>query len=224
MSTGLRDVFVVVPDLDTEHAVKTLLTKRQDALEIRLNFDPVDVDLLRYAGRDSGCRFEAVQLLRAKQKSHRHGLLVFDRHGCGDARPREQIEQAIESLLVQNGWPHGNVAVIVIDPEIEAWVWSSSPNVAHRLGWPSDAELKAFLESKSLWATDALKPKDPKEALSQACRAKGVPVNARVFEDLAESVGLRTCQDSAFRKFQTTLKRWFGGGGRTGSAGGVRRE
>ena len=42
-----RDLFVVVADLDAEHAVKTLLCNRQPSLGIRLDFKPPNGDLLR---------------------------------------------------------------------------------------------------------------------------------------------------------------------------------
>jgi hypothetical protein len=209
---SLRDLFVVVPDLDTEKTVITLLTKRQPALGISLNFNPHDeVDLLRYAARDSGCYRDAVDLLRPKLTTHRHALVIFDRHGCGDDdRPRAEIEQTVEDQLRQNAWSPENVAVIAIDPEIEAWVWSASPNVAQTLGWKNNDELKAYLVSKGVWNPNALKPSDPKEALKLACRAKQVPVNAPLFAQLARTVGLQACQDAAFQKLRQSLTRWFG--------------
>jgi hypothetical protein len=213
---SLRDLFVVVPDLDTENTVIALLTKRQDALGISLNFDPQDeVDLLRWAARDSGCYRDAVDLLRPKLTTHRHALVIFDRHGCGDDdRPRAEIEQTVENRLQQNGWPPENVAVIAIDPEIEAWVWSASPNVAQTLGWQNNDELKAYLVSKGVWNPNALKPSDPKEALKLAWRAKKntnqVGLNAALFAKLARTVGLKSCQDAAFQKLRQSLTRWFG--------------
>ncbi len=76
-----RDLFVVVADLDAENAVKTLLTERQEALGIALDFSPFpppNGDLLRYSGRDSGCYGDAVNLLRPPQKSHRHAIVLAE--------------------------------------------------------------------------------------------------------------------------------------------------
>lgn len=49
-----RDLFVVVADLDTENAVRSLLCERQASLGIKLGFNPdrpPDGDLLRYSGQ-----------------------------------------------------------------------------------------------------------------------------------------------------------------------------
>ena len=69
-----RDLFIVVADLDAENAIKTLLTERQEALGIALDFSslsPPNGDLLRYSGRDSGCYQDAVELMRPPQRTHR---------------------------------------------------------------------------------------------------------------------------------------------------------
>ncbi len=209
-----RDLFVIVPDLDTENTVVTLLTKRQPALRIQLDFEPCDeLDFLRYSGRDSGCYREAIDLLRPKRTTHRHALVIFDRHGCGaDDQSREQIEEEIEEGLRQNGWAPGSVAVIAIDPELEAWAWSKSPQVATTLGWPNNSELKTYLVSRGVWSPEASKPHDPKQALALACRARQIPLNARIFSSLAEKVGLQACEDPAFQKFRKRLTTWFGDG------------
>lgn len=209
-----RDLFVIVPDLDTENAVATLLTQRQRSLQIQLDFEPRDeVDLLRYAGRDSGCYRDAVDLLRPRAETHRHAIVIFDRHGSGaDDQPREKIEEEIEEGLVKNGWSLESVAVIVIDPELEAWAWSTSPKVAETLGWSNNEKLKTYLISQGLWNPEASKPIDPKQALALACREQHIPLNARIFAHLARTVGLQACQDPAFQKFREHLTKWFGDG------------
>jgi len=209
-----RDLFVVVADLDAENAIKTLLCERQPALGVQLQFNPdrpPQGDLLRYSGRDSGCFKDAVDLLRAPQRSHRHAMLIFDRDGCGaEDRPRGEIEGELEAELHANGWAVDDVSVIVIEPELEAWVWASSPRVADALGWQGDRQqLQPFLETAGLWSDAAPKPSDPKEAMRTALKKKQKPLGARLFADLASRVGLGQCQDPAFQKFRDTLRQWF---------------
>lgn len=209
-----RDLFVVVADLDAENAVKTLLCERQKALGVEIRFNPDHIphgDLLRYSGRDAGCRTMAVELLRPQRECYRHALLLFDRHGCGaDNRPREGIERELEVQLEKNGWENGRAAVIVIDPELEIWVWSESPHVAGALGWGNDhSGLKSFLFERGLWRAGQAKPHRPKEAMREACRRKRVALESPIFADLASNVGLRGCTDSAFKKFRNCLRRWF---------------
>ena len=210
-----REFFVVVADLDAENAIKTLLCDRQPALGIRVDFNPESPpqgDLLRYAGRDSGCLKDAVDLLRAPQRSHRHAMLIFDRDGSGaENEDRREIESDIESKLQSSGWASESVAVIVIEPELEAWVWADSPHVANALGWNSrQDELRRFLERKGLWGSDKNKPDDPKTAMKTALREKRKPFGAPLFSEIASRVGLTDCYDSAFRKFSDTLIGWFG--------------
>lgn len=209
-----RDLFVVVADLDAENAIKTLLVDRQNSLGICLDFNPdrpPQGDLLRYGGRDSGCRKNAVDLLRAPQRTHRHAILLFDRDGSGaETEDRADLEAEIEERLHRSGWAEGNVSVIVIEPELEAWVWATSPHVADVLGWQDDRDgLRPFLAQAKLWSDGATKPNDPKEAMKAALREKRKPLGARLFADLATRVSVGQCEDPAFRKFKQTLHRWF---------------
>lgn len=62
-------------------------------------------------------------------------LVIFDREGCGQENSsRQQLENRLETLLEQNGWAKRS-SVIVIDPELDNWVWSDSPHVDILLGW-----------------------------------------------------------------------------------------
>lgn len=205
-----RDLFVVVADLDAENTLKTLLVKRQRALGIRLEFDPTQ-DLLRYSGRDAGCLKDAVNLLRTPQQSHLHAVLCFDRHGSGsDQKDRSAIESEIENRLCKNGWQHENMTVIAIDPELEAWVWSDSEEVANIIGWSGDMrDLKAYLKKEGLWQSTAAKPIDPKRAFELTLRVAGTPRLATLFGELATKVGLRRCQDPSFQKLCDKLRQWF---------------
>lgn len=151
-----RDLFVVVADLDAENVMKALLSRRQEALGVSLQFNPdrpPQGDLLRYQGRDSGCYRKAVDLLRPPQRTHRHAILCFDHHGSGAERQAaEQTEADLERQLHASGWQHGSVAVIVIEPELESWVWANSPQVADALGWRhEDGEMRTFLQSQGFW-------------------------------------------------------------------------
>lgn len=217
-----RDLLLVVADLDAENAIKTLLTERQPALQISLTFRPTPPplgDLLRYAGRDAGCYLKAVELLRPFTKSYRHALIVFDHHGSGkDACTRDDIEAELETQLCQNGWNAESVAVVVIAPELEAWIWSTSPHVAERLGWKNEREsLKKFLATAGHWHEADTKPHAPKEALEAALGERRETGGPRLFADLAQSVGLTQCEDPSFVKFRTTLQKWFPTAGPSGS-------
>ena len=104
----------------------------------------------------------------------------------------------------------GRASVIVIDPELEVWVWSQSPEVDRALGWSQcQPDLRTWLQSQDLLQERGQKPPDPKSAMQQALRRVRKPHSAAIFAQLAEHVGIQRCRDSAFLKLRNTLRRWF---------------
>lgn len=158
----LRDLFVLVADQDMEQTVRGLLARPQS-----LGMAPVTFEVRRHPRRDSGCRTGAVEFLRAFLGSFRHALIVFDLHGSGSHRTREETQREIEEVLSRNGWRQ-RAKAIVIEPELEAWIWAVSEKVPEVLGWNSRyAELRRWLCGQGLWPTESHKPPDPKEALKR---------------------------------------------------------
>ncbi len=199
---------VLVPDADIEQSMKGLLT-RTDSLKIA----PVDFEVTRHVNRDNGCRSAAPAHLRPYLNTHRYALVVFDRHGCGSPGSRLEIQRDVEVDLKRNGWNERSKA-IVIDPEIEAWIWSDSPAVARALGWGSDfPALRNWLASRSLWTSNRRKPQDPKSAMRKAMEEAGLTKRVRrsptKFHDLATSVDFSRCDDRAFVELLRTLRAWF---------------
>lgn len=203
--TDSRDLIVVVADLDAEETVKALLD-RAKSLQIR----PIRFTVDRYVKRDSGCRGTSHDYLRPFINHFDYAIVLFDRHGSGqDADPREAIEMGVEEQLERNGWK-GRSAAIVLDPELEIWVWSDSSEVDEVLGWRGQAPpLREWLVTKKFRDVETAKPPDPKEAMKQALRSVGKKPSASQFRELAEKVGVGRCEDPAFLKFKQTLQTWF---------------
>lgn len=140
-----------------------------------------------------------------------HALVFFDREGSGaEQKTREELEQELESQLSASGW--GNrAAVVVIDPELETWVWSESPNVASALGWPdSGPMLRSWMVAQELLPRGEIKPTRPKEALERVLREARTPRSPALYDELARQVNLSKCTDAAFCKLRHVLKEWFG--------------
>ena len=202
-----KDLYVLAADVDMCAAMEALLGKRQPSLGI----DRVTFTIGRHLQRDPGCRLRAAKWLQAFIHDHAYALVLFDRHGSGqDDLGRRQIQQAVESDLNGAGW-EGRCKAIVIDPELEAWMWTASPHTARLLGWESEGNdgLRAWLHGQDCWPDGATKPPDPKSALHMAMRRKSLRPTARVFESMARRVGLRRCQDPAFVELRQTLQAWF---------------
>ena len=199
-----RDMIVLTADIDIENVIRGLLA-RPRSLKIR---EPV-FDVERHPGRDGGCRTRASGQLRPFRETHRYALVVFDRRGCGSDGSREEIQSEVERRLARDGWEERSKA-IVVDPEIEAWVWSGSPHVSEVLGWTGGyADLRNWLKDRGLWSEGSPKPSEPKRAVREAMQRAHSIRSPRIFSRLAETVSLRGCEDPAFEELGRTLRRWF---------------
>ncbi len=201
----MTDLIILVPDKNLEAAVKGILTRHQ-ALGIR----QVHHRILVHPARDPGCLGQGHELLRPFTRNHRYALILLDRQGCGrEQDSREAVEIAIESRLRSSGWDD-RARAIVIDPELEIWVWSDSPHLPTALGWKEDlATLRRWLVEQDLWTDGRAKPDDPKAAMEKILRLKSRPRSSSIYEDLARKVSLQRCQDEAFVKLREILVEWF---------------
>ncbi len=208
MGRQQKDLFVLVADQDMYQAMRKLLARGED-LGIRSIRYSVD----RHLQRDPRCRTDASRYLRHRIRYYRYALVVFDREGCGDDAPRGEIQHNVERNLERNGWD-GRSKAIVIDPELEVWIWGNSQCVSEVLGWGTDySGLRNWLCSQHLWPRECPKPPEPKRAMQAAMHRKRVRKSARKFSELAARVRLSNCQDPAFNELRETLRLWFPAGG-----------
>lgn len=202
----IQDLIVVVADADAEKTMQSLLVRRRKSLNIR----DITFKVQRFAKRDSGCYGESHRLLQQFLRQFHYAMVVFDRHGCGqEDRSRLAIEDDVEQRLTRNGWKDRSAA-IVLDPELEAWVWSDSPEVDQVLGWTGQTpDLRTWLRRAGFQTAGARKPADPKRAMEEALRRVRKPRSPALFYQLAERIGIERCTDDAFAKFKTVLRDWF---------------
>lgn len=200
----MSDLFVLAADLDMEAAIRALL-KRHDHIGIR----KIESDTDRHPEHDPGCFNDPVTHLRPQIGQFAHALVIFDRKGCGSDASREGIQAQVEQNLARNGWQDRS-KVIVIDPELESWVWVRSAKVANTLGWRGRYdELRAWLGERDLWAAHTAKPQHPKDAYRAALREGGKRPSAALFRELAANVPLDRCRCPAFNDLCETLRAWF---------------
>lgn len=201
-----KDLVALVADKNMQFCLQGLLS-RPEALAIRaIRFDPLYV----HPERDPGCLRRAHDFLRPMARTHQHALVMFDRVGCGSSNTRDELEEMVTRRLRENGWGD-RAETIVLDPELEVWVWADSPEVARCLGWRHRApDLRKWLQEQDLWASEARKPADPKQAAESVLRYVRRPRSSALYKDLASNVSLRKCSDPAFLKLRGILTRWFG--------------
>jgi len=201
-----KDLVILAADMCIGVSLEGLLSRRQ-SLQIR----EVTCDILVHPDKDPGCVSESASFLRPFLGQYAYALVVFDLVGCGrESEGREAVESDVESGLAKNGWVDRAKAVAVV-PEIEAWVWSDSPEVDHCLGWSGRLPtLRQWLVQQRLCSSEDAKPEDPKRAMRLALREVGEAFSSSIFGCLARSVGINRCNDPSFLALKTTLARWFG--------------
>ncbi|MFA0742104.1 MAG: hypothetical protein DFNUSKGM_002224 [Candidatus Fervidibacter sacchari] len=198
----MKDLVVLVADSNMKAAVQTLIEKRYKSLGIC----QVQADVLVHPRRDPGIFHEAHIFLQPLRNEYRYALVMFDHEGCGqENRPARQLEQEVKERLEQADW-QGRCEVIVLEPELEAWVWSSSPHVPKVLGL-TPQKMQQILQR---FPQNRLgKPQRPKEAMEECLKEAKIPRSSSIYAELAETVGLQNCVDPNFVKFRQTLQKWF---------------
>ncbi len=197
------DLIVLTADLDMKLTAETLIGHPK-----KLSIRTVKFHVRTHERRDPGCRTEAATYLLNFTNRYHYALVIFDRDGCGSPAPRDQIQREVEHALHRNGWPD-RAKAIVIEPELEAWIWTSSPETATTLGCSSLSELRTMLEHHDLCPPGSRKPQDPKAAMKFICRQNGIRHSATLFRNIASRATSRHCQDPAFLEFRQTLQAWF---------------
>ncbi len=198
------DLVVIVADGGIEQAIRGLL-RRSHSLGIR----PLNgVEFPKLKELDGGTYSRSHELAALYKDSHAHVLVIFDLDWEGrpsdDASELEaSVERDLESIWSVRG------RCVVIDPELEVWVWSDSPHVASTLGWENAEELKNWLIARGHWKDGDAKPADPKGAYLAAIEAKKIQKSNANFRVLAEKVGLSRCQDPSFKRLCAILQGWF---------------
>lgn len=201
----LKDLVILTADKNTQFAIRGILM-RHHSLGIR----QLVTDYFLHPQKDPGVLHSAHDFLRPFSKAYEHALVLMDREGSGQEDVgREDMEERIEAALGSSGWDN-RAAAIVIDPELEIWIWNDSPHVDHELGWAGHhPDLRSWLRNRSLLAENALKPDRPKEALEEALKQVRKPRSSALYKAIAGKVSLAKCTDSAFMKLKSMLQQWF---------------
>lgn len=186
-------------------AVSALLDRPQS-----IGIRPVTHRIGTHPERDPGCFHKGPDFLRLFRSQARHALIILD--FAWDGAPAStgiHLEKALDRKLNQAGMGEWAKAV-VIDPELEAWVFAQSPHVARILGVEGTAAgLRKELENRALWARDEAKPRDPKAAMEWTLRQTRQPRSSSIYGRLATKVSTASCADRAFVRFRSQLQEWF---------------
>lgn len=201
----MKDLVILVADKQMEFTLKGLLN-RHHSLGIRR----ITCDIYRHPNSDPGCRTDAHNFLRQFHSIYQYALVLFDWDGCGEnSLTKEELAQELVLRLESNGWSR-RANCIIIDPELEIWIWSESPEINRCLGWErTDITVQNWLREENHWNASSLKPEDPKHALERVLENVNLPRSASLYEELASRVSFQRCTDPSFLLLKETLKLWF---------------
>jgi hypothetical protein len=166
-------------------------------------------DLIAAAGdNDPGLYTRAHELLRPFLSTHRYAVVVLDAEWDGSPGGAS-IRAHIESMLSANGWGTGRYAVIVIEPELENWIWRRSIHVAREIGFDSIDDMHADMDLRRAWPDKQRKPTSPKETLETILRKKRIPRSSAIYKNITAQASVSDCRDSAFLQLVGKLREWF---------------
>lgn len=199
----MNDLLLLVPDKNTQFALKGALT-RHDALGIR----PIEFDFLVHSGRDGGVRSSGATLAALKRNQFKHLLMIFDHEGSGaESKPASELTLELEKQLDRHWGTDAHV--IVIEPEVDVWMWGSDNVLSQLLKWNDFAGIREWLQAKGYEMDGNDKPLRPKEALEEVLMRLKEPRSSSLYEKIAQRLSLPRCKDPAFVRMHKILQNWF---------------
>lgn len=200
------DLIVLVPDNDIEQTIRGLLDRPQD-----LRISPITWELIKHPNHDPGCFNDGHNLLRTYHNRADYALSIFDHDGSGqEQKLPQEVEEETKLLLAKNGWSD-RAEVVVIQPEIEEWIWSGSPVIDRVMGWSGlTPTLRDWLTNNGYYSDPGqVKPDHPKEAFRSALKESRKKPSAALFRQMADRVDFTNCEDRAFNRLLNILHNWF---------------
>ena len=199
----MKDLVLLVADKNAQFALKGALS-RPKALGIR----PIDFEFRVHPGRDGGTRKSGPEVLALERRRFQHGLLVLDFEGSGtDAPDAKALETELDGRLSAH-WKEAAKS-IVIQPELDVWIWGTDNAVEGAMEWPAGPKVREWLRSQGFTFEANGKPTRPKEALEAALRVPDLPRSSALYQAIAEKISLRRCGDEAFARLRKQLVTWF---------------
>jgi len=202
----MKDIIILVADGYQEKLMEGFLPRVPNSS----GTSEFDYDIYKHPEHDSGCFNNSHEFLRPFLNQYHYAIVIFDFEGCGQEAEmtRGKIEQVVEGHLQKNGWNNRNLA-IVINPEIENWIWIDSPHVHNAINWNDAQSLYAWCRQSGLIVPGDLKPSRPKETFLRALRKSQTSTSSSIYKKISSKVTYKNCQDPAFQKLLNKLLEWF---------------
>lgn len=201
----MKDLLILVADKNMEFLMKGLLPR----IPVVEGLREFDYDIFIHPERDPGVFNHSADFLRPFLNTHQFVIAILDRIGSGQEHLlRDEIEDQIIFFLSRNGWDDRAVP-IVIDPELENWIWVNQQIMHETIIWSNQLNLFDWLHENNLKNTRNLKPDKPKEAFDEALKLSGTPRSSSLYHEISCRASYQNCQDPAFLKMLDLFRQWF---------------
>lgn len=199
----MKDLAVLVADKNMDFAMRGILG-RPKSIGIRV----VSYGITPHGGRAEGVRTSGPETLARLRKEFSHGIMMLDWEGSGSkAESAVALEQELDSRL-SPVW--GNEAkAIVIEPELDVWIWGSDNALVRILHWQDSQSIRAWLAERGHEFDGRQKPVRPKEALEDLMVQLDEPRSSNLYQRITKSISLPGCVDPAFNRLTSKLRSWF---------------
>ncbi|GAA6623912.1 methylation-associated defense system protein MAD4 [Scytonema sp. NUACC26] len=191
----MRDCIFLLADKNMEATFLGFLTREKFHLSLGIHQFKFEINedlIVDESGSDPGVFTRAHEFLRLYQRTHHHAVIVLDNDWEGSPGVNA-IEERISSNMLKSGWKDNNFAVIVISPELEAWILQDSPVVATAFKYKQDVPLRQWLEKKGLWQSSSAKPNDPKKAVEETLKISKTPRSSAIYRQITSRVSVKGC-------------------------------
>ncbi len=223
----MRPLVILVADKQMEEGLKAFFAHRGPDGQPRqwhfklgcapFPFAP-DQDIIRDPeSKDPELFRDCAELLRTQRRTYERALVILDRQFPGTpAEGATAIRERMLPRLHASGWAPGTVEVVVIEPCLEAWLWSDDVHVESAFGHRRPPSLRDVMANEGLWPADSLKPvmvgsgDDLKFATRFAANRGGQKLETLLFRKVFGSPrNLDRCTEPGFLHLCAMLQRWF---------------
>lgn len=199
----MKDLALLVADKNMDFAMRGILN-RHKALGTR----SVSYEIRQHVNRDGGVRTTGPETLALLRQQFRHGIVMLDWEGSGSkAKSAIALEQELDARL-ERTWGD-RAKAIVIEPELDVWIWGSDNALVKILEWSEDQGIREWLTGRGYAFDGSQKPMRPKEALNELMVWLNHPRSSVLYERITGKISLAQCVDPAFRRLRSILQSWF---------------
>jgi len=212
--TDLRSLGFLVADKNMQACLRGFFERDRWDLALgcgRFEFNTeIPGDIYVAAGEhDPGLYSHGTELLSAFERRYEHFVVMMDAQWDGSPGA-DAIRNRMREHLTQAGWATDDCHAVVLEPEVDLWLWTGTDHTAKAMGWDSWSDLQTGLIGNGFLSPGQTKPQRPKEAAEWALRAKGKPRTSGVYHRISSVASLtrHACEPSLLELMET-LRRWF---------------